>query len=403
MREGILAQADWPMVKLGDVCNLISRGTAPNYDDDGDVHVIGQRCVQEGGFTSRYLKRHRSIGAREVVPKIGDVLLNSTGTGTIGRSCLFSQDGRFIVDSHVTVVRPGGGVDGRWIDLLFRSFWGQRYLESHCFVGSTGQVELSRTELASAKIPLPELAEQRKIADILDEVDAQIRQADVEISKLKKISHAVRLHSMGVIRMDSETAWLPIADIGEVKLGRQRSPEHAEGDFMRPYLRVANVLDGHIDYSDVLSMNFSPVEQERYELLPGDILLNEGQSLELVGRCALYDGPPGMFFQNTLLRFRSSAVRPEFARFVFKYWLDTGAFADVAKKTTSIAHLGVDRFEAMLFPIPGIELRERTVAALDEVEDASRRVRHEVAKLRKQKQALLDDLLTGRARVPVTV
>jgi type I restriction enzyme S subunit len=72
---------------------------------------------------------------------------------------------------------------------------------------------------------------------------------------------------------------------------------------MIPYLRVANVFDGWISTEDVLQMRFTDTEFQRYHLKTGDILLNEGQSLELVGRSAIYGGaPPKCCFQNTLVR-----------------------------------------------------------------------------------------------------
>ncbi|WP_177154022.1 restriction endonuclease subunit S [Streptomyces sp. 2131.1] len=261
---------------------------------------------------------------------------------------------------------------------------------------------LKYSEFKKIAVDLPPLAEQRRITEILDEVGAQIRRAGAEVSKLSKVFRGTLLQAMDVVRADPATVWRPVKEAGEVRLGRQRSPEHSEGEFMRPYLRVANVFDGFIDYSDVMSMNFNPVEQERYELQPGDILLNEGQSLELVGRSALYDGPSGMFFQNTLVRFRTMTVLPEFARLVFKHWLDTGAFADIAKKTTSIAHLGGDRFGAMLFPIPSEDAQHRAMTAVREVRDASRQISQEVVKLKTLKKALMDDLLTGKVRVPAS-
>ena len=58
----------------------------------------------------------------------------------------------------------------------------------------------------------------------------------------------------------------------------------------RPYLRAANVFDGFIDYSDVLSMNFELSEQLVYNLRPGDILLNEGQRLELSAEARYFPG-----------------------------------------------------------------------------------------------------------------
>lgn len=98
--------------------------------------------------------------------------------------------------------------------------------------------------------------------------------------------------------------WTKVENIGRVQLGRQRSPKNHSGPFMRPYLRAANVFEDRIDTLDILKMNFAPEEYEIYKLEVGDILLNEGQSKELVGRPAIYRGEvPGSCFQNTLVRF----------------------------------------------------------------------------------------------------
>lgn len=75
--------------------------------------------------------------------------------------------------------------------------------------------------------------------------------------------------------------WEKISQVGDVRLGRQRSPRNHTGDYMRPYLRVANVFEARIDTSDILWMNFTPDEFDTYQLRYGDVLLNEGQSLEL--------------------------------------------------------------------------------------------------------------------------
>lgn len=145
--------------------------------------------------------------------------------------------------------------------------------------------------------------------------------------------------------------------VGEVQLGRQRSPTHHFGDFMRPYLRVANVYEERIDVDDVMSMNFTPVEVATFLLRPSDILLNEGQSKELVGRPAMYrDELSGACFTNTLVRFRATAaVVPQFALIVFLHYMKSGHFQKIAKITTNIAHLGAGRFAEMSFPVPTVD------------------------------------------------
>lgn len=171
---------------------------------------------------------------------------------------------------------------------------------------------------------------------------------------------------------------------------------------MRPYLRVANVFDARVDLSDVMEMNFTPHEYEVYQLRPGDILLNEGQSLEWVGRAAMYRGEPkGSCFQNTLIRFRASpAVLPEFALIVFRHYLYSQRFRRVARWTTNIAHLGSDRFAEMEFPLPPLQDQERIVAETDRqltrLNAGVEALRRLQAHLRRYRAAVLNDAFEGK-------
>lgn len=114
-----------------------------------------------------------------------------------------------------------------------------------------------------------------------------------------------------------------VSAVGKVQLGRQRSPKNHQGEHMRPYLRVANVFEDRIDTTDILEMNFSPAEFERFKLNYGDILLNEGQSLELVGRPAQFrEDIKDCCFQNTLVRFQAfDGIEPRYALLVFRWYI----------------------------------------------------------------------------------
>ena len=162
-------------------------------------------------------------------------------------------------------------------------------------------------------------------------------------------------------------AWSRVDQAGFVQLGRQRSPQHHSGDHMRPYLRVANVYENRIDTRDVMEMNFTPAEAERFSLSFGDILLNEGQSRELVGRPAMFHGEvSGACFQNTLIRFKAQTfVDPRYALSLFRYYFHAGNFQNVCKWTTNIAHLGAERFASMPFPLAPLPEQKRIADKLD--------------------------------------
>ncbi|HQP37151.1 MAG TPA: hypothetical protein PLI95_18330 [Polyangiaceae bacterium] len=181
--------------------------------------------------------------------------------------------------------------------------------------------------------------------------------------------------------------WATVEDLGEVTLGRQRSPRNHAGPYMRPYLRVANVFENRIDTSDIMEMNFDPGEFERFALAPGDVLLNEGQSLDLVGRPAMYRGEvPGACFTNTLVRFRPMpGVSPEFALAMFRHFLHTGKFQPIARWTTNIAHLGAGRFAQMACPLAPTAEQDRLTSELASYES---RLDDAVATLKRVQQNL---------------
>jgi type I restriction enzyme S subunit len=181
---------------------------------------------------------------------------------------------------------------------------------------------------------------------------------------------------------------------GLVQAGRQRIND-APGT-PRPYLRVANVFDGRIAASDLNYMPFTDEEFERFRLAPGDILLNEGQSLELVGRTSMYRGdPPDCAFQNSLIRFRAYPhTYAPFAEQLFRHLQQVGAFVSIATKTTSIAHLGVSRFAELKVHFPPLAEQRKIAAILSSVDEAIEATQAVIDQLGIVKKAMTVELLT---------
>lgn len=199
--------------------------------------------------------------------------------------------------------------------------------------------------------------------------------------------------------------WGSIEELGRVQLGRQRSPKNHSGPYMRPYLRAANVFEDRISTSDILEMNFNPSEYETFKLEPGDILLNEGQSKELVGRPAIYRGEvPGSCFQNTLVRFQAyEGLLPEYALVVFRGYMHNGRFQKIAQWTTNIAHLGASRFAELEFPLPPeaeqIEIVNRVKSLFESINRFKAMYDANLKELEKLDQSILAQAFRG-ALVP---
>ena len=223
---------------------------------------------------------------------------------------------------------------------------------------------------------------------------------EVEAPETESVPPGYRQTEVGVIPEDWEL--LPVGSMGEVVAGKALAAK-APG-LQRPYLRTKNVFDGRIDISDVLTMPMTDAEFERYELRDGDVLLNEGQTLELVGRCSIYQGeyPEPCAIQNQLIRFRArSGVSPMFAAHLFRYCQKTGVFTQIALQTTSVAHLGVSRFQKLTLAWPISEAEQRAItAALSDVDALISALDRLIAKKQAVKTAAMQQLLTGKQRLP---
>lgn len=261
--------------------------------------------------------------------------------------------------------------------------------------------------LAAQEFSIPPLDEQRRIAELLWAADEALEKWTESVTSADQL-HLASLENLvlrgvnqrkfkqtvvGMIPTQWEIA--KITEAGEVKLGRQRAPKYQTGDWTHPYLRVANVFDGYLDLSDVLSMDFGEKDFQQYALRPGDILLAEGHaSKNQVGRSCIYRGEiPNCCFQNTLVRFRaSSRVLSGYAHAYFQYLLYSGAFAQIAN-ITSIAHLGSDRFSALSMPIPPLAEQQEIVKHLDAINQSRNALRSHLEKTSKLKNQLLKNVL----------
>jgi type I restriction enzyme, S subunit len=153
----------WANVELGSVVWELRRGISPTYIQDGGVRVLNQKCVRNRQVDTNVSRRHdknkRAVEGREVI--IGDILINSTGVGTLGRTAqIWELDEPTVVDSHVTLVRANTDrVSSCYLGL---NLTGREHEIEALGEGSTGQTELSRTRVAALSLLLPPLRLQKE-------------------------------------------------------------------------------------------------------------------------------------------------------------------------------------------------------------------------------------------------
>ena len=162
----------WVWATLGEICTFLSRGKSPKYSEERKFPVFAQKCnLKEGGIS---LKQARFLDPSTIDKwnesyklKTGDILINSTGTGTVGRTRLFDESflGAYpfvVPDSHVSVVRTSTKIVSEYVYAYVSSLSTQLYLEEN-LAGSTNQKELYIGVIERLPLPLPPLAEQHRI------------------------------------------------------------------------------------------------------------------------------------------------------------------------------------------------------------------------------------------------
>lgn len=183
----------WEWVRLSDVCVYLQRGKSPKYSDIKKIPVIAQKCNQWEGFQ---FEKAQFIDpdtlekyADERLLQDKDILINSTGLGTVGRNQIYPASenpyGIAVADSHVTVVRLNSTAI---LPEYFFHYWRnpsvQLVIEDQTS-GSTKQKELALATIQSYIVPLPPLEEQHRIVAKIEEILPYIDQYDKAYTKLE--------------------------------------------------------------------------------------------------------------------------------------------------------------------------------------------------------------------------
>jgi type I restriction enzyme S subunit len=247
----------WTWTRLGELCSYIQRGKGPAYAEHSEHKVISQKCVRWYGLDlapARFVTAE-SLAKYEPVRflRAGDLLWNSTGTGTIGRACVVPielDDAGLVADSHVTVVRPievNSVFLWRWIQSPFV----QNEIEGSAS-GTTNQIELNTSTVVNQPVPLPPLAEQARIVARVDEL-TQLCDALEAKGRLEAQQHARLLETLLGTLTDSTTPeelaanWQRVAEHFDLLLDRPEAVDALEQTVLQLAVRGLLVLQDPSD------------------------------------------------------------------------------------------------------------------------------------------------------------
>lgn len=322
----------WEWVPLKRLSSFIGRGRGPAYVASGGVPVVNQKCIRWHRLEPKHFKLTSRDAfdrlATELHIRAGDLLWNSTGTGTIGRAVVY--DGsipELTVDSHVTLVRPTS-VEPSYLGYFIETLRVQHLvIDGH--VGSTNQQELPRSFVEELLVPLPPSAEQGRIVARLDALFAEIADGEAALAEARKglstfrrallkaavagkltevwraanpvtetghdllariaKDHAANAPAKGRGRRNSNTspvdtaalpelpegwAWAKVGDLLEFVTSGSRGWKEYYSDDGAIFVRAQNINSGVLDLSDVAFVRLpSDAEGLRTRLKVNDVLV----------------------------------------------------------------------------------------------------------------------------------
>ncbi|MEK6762944.1 MAG: restriction endonuclease subunit S [Nitrospirota bacterium] len=192
----------WKGATLADVTEYIQRGKGPKYIERSDLPVINQKCIRWFGIQKEHLKyvdpEQWSAWGEQRYVRVGDVLWNSTGTGTIGRAALvrnLAPGEKYVVDSHVTIVRPRD-IDPQYVHYWIMSPSVQGSIEA-MQSGSTNQVELSKSAVEALPIPVAPPNQQKSI---VAEIEKQFSRLEEAVANLKRVKANLKRYKAAVLK-----------------------------------------------------------------------------------------------------------------------------------------------------------------------------------------------------------
>ncbi len=393
----------WPARRLGDLAIWMSGGTPSTDNADywgGDIPWISAASLRDFNIEDSD-RRLTALGAAHgtrlaptgstIFVVRGMSLKSEFRVGIAQRTVSFGQDCKALV--------PVDGVDPRYLAWAVKASTPK--ILSMVDEAGHGTGRLETLLIANHQIGVPSLVEQCRIVEILDAIDDEIRSTADLVTKLTLQRLAIIKQGLAAFARDSP-AYSIDGIVSEAILGT--TARGATGIEDVTLLKMGSIRNGRIDHAQIEYVSRWLVANiDRITLRPGDLLLNTRNTPELVGKVGVWRGGDIRTVpDNNLLIVRfNKSIEPNYVCTQLAFGEPARRIRGLATGTTSVAAIYWRDLRRIELPVPPLEAQHRFVAAVTRSESSASREEMVLSKLQILKQALMDDLLTGRVRAPV--
>jgi type I restriction enzyme S subunit len=419
--------------KIREICSFIGRGITPVYSESG-VLILNQKCIRSNrvSFDKAQYTSDSKAYSKEKYVKRNDILINSTGTGTLGRVALYDKKECALCDSHITIVRTIERPDKetyvcpRFVDYYLHL--NESVIESFG-KGSTNQIELAAKDIGQINIELPAQIIQDKTVSILSAYDNLIEVNNKRIKVLEQM--AENLYKEWFVRFrfpghetaefyESRIGKLPRAfqvmknkDVYEYYIGGGWGNDDEDKEYSVPAYVIRGTDFPRVKRGDISSCplryhkasNFSARKLKANDII---IEVSGGTAEQPVGRALIVtqdviDRLMGRVICASFckqVRVNSAAVSPLYYYYWMKFLYDTRIIDRFQLQSTGIINFQFEFFinngEVML---PPIELMQQFDSLVLPIMDQISIIAKQNENLIKQRDLLLPRLMSGKLEV----
>lgn len=326
----------------------------------------------------------------------GDLLVveGNGSASQIGRAAVW--DGSItdaVHQNHLIRVRPAPELDKRYLGLLWNSPTIRDEL-SRVASSTSGLHTLSVTKLKRILLPLPPLAEQHRIVDLLEDHLSRLDAAEsLVVTSLRRLI-SLRMSVLADLNGGDPTSLGELASASGYGTSEKCVPE-GPGPAV---VRIPNLIDGRIDLSDEKRIASESADVERYRLTPGDLLIvRTNGSVDLIGRSAVVQEGVDAAFASYLIRYqlRPDRVMPEWVRAMLSTPQVRAKIEALAASSAGQHNLSLGKLNPLEIPVPSPDAQMAGLTRLAEVDDQIHRVRAELKTAEARSLNLRRSLLTA--------
>ena len=353
-------------MKLNEICEVYSGYALKSFNDIedglpvvkiGNILIDGTLNLEECQYTTD------SVNEKYYSNK-GDIYIALSGA-TTGKIGIMDVDEKYVINQRVGIVRQKSDDIPQEYIKYFLLRQTDRILQE---AAGCAQPNISPKQIAEYIVPDISKDEMQKIYTVLDKLKKIIDCRKTELVELDDLIKARFVELFGdPIKNPKGWEVVTIGDIvTEVRYGTSK-PAVEGGKY--PYLRMNNLtVDGHLDLNDLKYIDIPDDEMEKCVVRKGDVLFNRTNSIELVGKTAVFDLLEDMVIAGYIIRVRlNERLLPE----IFSQYMNLEALKDIlramAKGAVNQANINAQELQSIKVYVPDMEVQKQFIKMKEQV------------------------------------